>query len=83
MTLSVDHYLKIYQLRKAMMDAGTTNPSSVGRELITRLTTRLAELDPSLPCELSKVMDSSGSVLYKFVVNDEEVACFALDPDVH
>ena len=83
MTLSVDPYLQIYQLRKAMMDAGTTSPSSVGRELINRLTSRLAELDPSLPCKLSKDADSSGCVLYKFVVNDEEVACFTFDPDVH
>lgn len=65
-----------------MMDDGTTNPSAVARELITRLADRLAELDPSLPCELSKIMDSSGSVLYRFAVDDEEVACMALDPDV-
>ena len=65
-----------------MMDDGTTNPSAEGRELITRLVTRLASLDPLLPCELSRVMDSNGSALYTFVVADEEIASIALDPDV-
>jgi len=83
MTLSVGHYLKIYQTRKAMMDAGATNPNAVGRELISRLTTRLTELDPSLPCELSRVTNSSCNVLYSFVVNDEEIARFVVEPDVH
>jgi hypothetical protein len=82
MTLSVGHYLKIYRLRKAMMDDGITNPSAAGHELITRLVTRLASLDPLLPCELLKVTDSSGSALYRFVVSDEEIASIALDPDV-
>jgi hypothetical protein len=83
MTLSVAHYLKIYQLKKAMMDAGTTSPNAVGRELISRLVTRLADLDPSLPCELSTVTDSSNRVLCTFVVNDEEIARIELKSDEH
>jgi len=82
MTLSGGHYLKIYQTRKAMMDSGATSPNAVGRELISRLTSRLAELDPSLPCELSRVDDSCNGVVYAFVVNDEEIARFVAEPDV-
>ncbi len=65
-----------------MMDDGTTDPSAEGRELITRLATRLANLDPSLPCELSKVIDQNGIASYTFVVANEEIASYALDPDV-
>ncbi|MBC3830973.1 hypothetical protein H8K33_05600 [Undibacterium amnicola] len=58
MTLSVGHYLKIYQTRKAMMDSGVISPTAIGRELISRLSSRLAELDPVLPCEVSRLTDS-------------------------
>lgn len=82
MTLSVGHYLNVYQTRMVMMDSGATKPSAVGRELIFRLTTRLAELGPTLPCELSVVTDSSNCVFYTFVVNAEEIARFTDESDV-
>lgn len=83
MTLTVAHYLKVYQLKKAMMDDSTVKPNAEGRELISRMATRLAELDPSLPCELSRATDSSNNCWYTFVVNDEEIARIMVGPDVH
>lgn len=82
MTDTVAHYLHIYRLRKAMMDDGSIKPNAEGRALICRLVTRLSELDPSLPCELLKSVDSADKLRYTFVVEGEEIAHVIFDSDV-
>lgn len=82
MTLTVAHYLKVFQLRKAMMDKGTTKPSAEGREFIARLATRLGELDPSLPCDVSTGTDSDNNTWLAYAVNGVEIARADLGRDV-
>ena len=65
MTQTVGHYLKVYSLRKAMMDKGTTNPNDIGRQLIDKLVAQLIELDPSLLCHLTSSIDEENNNWYR------------------
>ena len=56
------------------MENGITHPNEEGRKFIAQLATRLAEFDPNLPCNVTKITDSNNDLWYIFSVNNEELA---------
>jgi len=82
MTLTVAHYLNVFQLKKAMMEEGTTTPSAEGREFVARLAKCLGELDPSLPCDVSTGTDSDNNTWLAYTVDGVVIARADLGRDV-
>jgi hypothetical protein len=68
--------LKIYQLRMAMQEDGTTKPSEVGRKLTRLLVEKLSQLDSTDEIEIE-----SDDHLAKFIraATGETIAEIALD----
>jgi hypothetical protein len=82
MKLTVAHYLRIYKIRKAMMDEGTTAPEPKAHKLVAQLVTRFGELDPGLQCEVVRSKDANKAGAYIFVVNEEEIARIDTAPEL-
>jgi hypothetical protein len=49
---TAQHYLRIYRLKLAMAEDGTTRPSAAGLEFFKRLVAALEGLDPNAPVRL-------------------------------
>ena len=65
MNLDVEHYLRIYTLRKKMQDEGITNPSDTIKEFTREFVEKLKHLSLKEPIELQEnaFYDSKGNVI--------------------
>ena len=71
MDLDVEHYLRIYELRKKMQDEGTTNPTERIKEFTQEFVDKLKHLPLKEKITLNEYgfYDSTGTLLIKIPID--------------